>query len=155
MFPKRLKIARSADSLVRELLKPWKMGKIVPFSSADKAVRAPFHSRKSALAGLLRLGQPRSAARLGRYGVLGLDQSFGEGVPGKSGDLMDVQFIHGALAMLLDGFDADFERFRYFAVGQARSDELEHFDFALSKITRGIGYAIEESAVSLAVETPG
>jgi prepilin-type N-terminal cleavage/methylation domain-containing protein len=59
-----------------------------------------------------------------------LDDARADGVAGESGRVMNVEFLHDMLAMLLDGFDADVKFRGGFLVGLALGNELKHFHLA-------------------------
>ena len=56
-----------------------------------------------------------------------LDNPCTDGVTGKSGGIMDVELLHDMLTMFLDRLDNDAEFPRYFLVGFAFGNQLEHF----------------------------
>ena len=78
-----------------------------------------------------------SAGRGGRGGETdgGLDDAFGDGVPGETSDVMNVQLVHDLLAVLFDGLDADVEFGGNLFVGLAFGDKLK--DFA-SRVVRRV-----------------
>jgi len=83
----------------------WRRGTAVEsesanwFRGATKGRAQPFFSPVERF-------QIPTSQRLDR--VVVLDDSFGNGVPGEAGDIMNVQFVHDLLPVFFHGFDADF-----------------------------------------------
>jgi len=61
------------------------------------------------------------------------DDARADGITGETGGVADVEFLHDALAMFLDGFRANVQPRRDLFVWFAFSDQLEHFHFARSQ----------------------
>ena len=76
-----------------------------------------------------------------------LDDAGGDGVSGQASGVVNVELVHEALAMFLDGLDTDVELVGGFLVGFAFGDQLEHF--GLSRAEPGDGLAGWVNAVLL------
>ena len=64
------------------------------------------------------------------------DDSGGNGMTGESGGIVDVELLHEALAVLLDGFDAEMKLVGRLLVGLAFSNELQYFHLPGSQVHR-------------------
>ena len=58
-----------------------------------------------------------------------LDDTCGNRVAGQAGGVMNVEFLHKALAVLFHSFDADFQDVRRHFVRVSFRDELQDFHF--------------------------
>ena len=58
-----------------------------------------------------------------------LDDPCADGVPGESGGIMDIEFLHQMLTMLLYSFNPNVQLRSGLFVGLAFGDQLENFHF--------------------------
>src|ERR1041385_3607206 len=65
-----------------------------------------------------------------RHPDVAFDNSFGDGVTGKTGDVVDVELAHEMLPMFVHRFEGYAEFRGDLFVGLAFGDQLEHFHFA-------------------------
>jgi len=60
----------------------------------------------------------------------GFDNAFGNGVACEAGDVVDVEFVHQLLAMVLNGLDADAHFAAICLLGLPSAMSLQHFGLA-------------------------
>src|SRR2546430_12305485 len=66
--------------------------------------------------------------------ILDRYEPFGDGKTGQTGDAVDVQLAHDALAMCFDGANTKIKLHGDFLVAQAFGDEHQHFALAIGQI---------------------